>query len=123
MIVSAIAPKSASRDAIKNTVLHTAGAGGNFYTVHVATPLEHCEENDRRKVYKRARNGELKGVAGVNELYEAPERAELVVDLTTQSVPEIVHSELFSDLKLLCFNELTTYSPPQVSFCSLKRML
>lgn len=98
MIVSAIAPNRDSRDAIKDTILHTAGAGGNFYTVHVATPLEHCEETDRRNVYKRARNGELKGVAGVDEVYETPERAELVVNVATQSVPEIVHSESSSIL-------------------------
>lgn len=101
MIVSAIAPNRDSRDAIKDTILHTAGAGGNFYTVHVATPLEHCEETDRRNVYKRARNGELKGVAGVDEVYETPERAELVVNVATQSVPEIVHSEFNANV-LVC---------------------
>ena len=36
VIVAPVAPKAASRDAIKNTVLQTAGPGGNFFTVHVA---------------------------------------------------------------------------------------
>jgi len=92
VIAAPIAPQQSSRDAIKDTVIHTAGAGGNFYTVHVATPLEHCELYDRKGVYARARAGELKGIAGVDEVYEAPERADLTVDASTQSIPEIVHS-------------------------------
>lgn len=92
VIAAPVAPQKASRDALKDTVIHAAGAGGNFYTVHVATPLEHCELHDRKSVYARARAGELQGVAGVNEAYEAPERADLTVDVSTQSIPEIVHS-------------------------------
>ncbi|KAI0692602.1 ATP-sulfurylase [Cytidiella melzeri] len=92
VIVAPVAPKNASRDAIKNTVLQSAGAGGNFFTIHVATPLEHCEATDRRGVYAKARSGEYKGVAGVDEEYETPERADLTVDLTKESVPEVVTS-------------------------------
>lgn len=73
-------------------MLQTAGSGGNIFTIHVATPLEHCEATDRRGVYRAARSGQLKGVAGVDEVYEAPERADLVVDLTQQTIPEIVTS-------------------------------
>ena len=65
VIAAPVAPQKASRDAIKETVIHSAGAGGNFFTIHVATPLEHCEVNDRKGVYQRARAGELAGVAGV----------------------------------------------------------
>ncbi|KZT08351.1 ATP-sulfurylase [Laetiporus sulphureus 93-53] len=92
VIAAPIAPKQASRDAIKDTVLHSAGAGANFFTIHVATPLEHCEAHDRRGVYGFARKGILTGVAGVDEQYETPERPDLTVDVTKQSVPEIVHA-------------------------------
>ena len=95
MIAAPVAPQKASRDLIKDTVIHTAGAGGNFFTVHVATPIDHCELYDRKGVYARARTGKLTGVAGVDEVYEVPERANLVVDASRQSVPEIVHSEFF----------------------------
>lgn len=93
VIAAPIAPHKASRDAITDTIIHTAGSGGNVFVVHVATPLEHCEEHDRKQVYKRARAGQLKGVAGVDVVYEAPERPDLTVDVTTQSIPEIVHSK------------------------------
>ena len=60
--------------------------------IHVATPLEHCEKTDRRGLYARARRGEITGFTGVDDPYEAPEQAELTVDVTRQSIPEIVHS-------------------------------
>ena len=78
---------------IKNTVLQSAGPGGNFFTIHVATPLEHCEANDRTGVYAAARRGELQGVAGVDEAFESPAKADLVVDLAKESVSEAVTSE------------------------------
>lgn len=93
VIAAPIAAKASSRDAIKDTVLQTAGPGSNFFTIHVCTPLEDCEATDRKGVYSAARRGELSGVAGVDEEYEAPERADLVVNTTEQSIPEIVTSE------------------------------
>ena len=43
-------------------------------------------------MYTRARNGELQGVAGVDIEYEKMGKSELTVDVTSQNVPEIVHS-------------------------------
>lgn len=94
VITASVAPKRASRDNIKDTVVRSAGPGGNFFTIHVATPLEYCESTDRQGVYAKARHGDIKGVAGIDEEYEAPERADLTVDLTKHSVPEIVTSKL-----------------------------
>lgn len=93
VITAPIAPRAAARDALKETVLQSAGPGGNFFTVHVATPLAHCEEHDRAGVYAAARRGELQGVAGVDEEFEAPARADLTVDLTNESVSEAVTSK------------------------------
>ena len=47
----------------------TAGSGGNFFLIHVATPLERCEATDRKGVYKRARAGEIKGFTGVGKSF------------------------------------------------------
>jgi bifunctional enzyme CysN/CysC len=51
-----------------------------FIEVHVATSLEECEKRDPKKLYARARSGELKGLTGVDAPYEAPENADLVLD-------------------------------------------
>jgi sulfate adenylyltransferase len=64
---------------------------GDFYLVHVATPLEYCEKTDKRGTYAKARAGEIKGFTGVDDPYEAPSKPDLVVDCETQSVRSIVH--------------------------------
>lgn len=64
---------------------------GDFYLVHVATPLEYCEKTDKRGIYSRARAGEVKGFTGVDDPYEAPAKPNLVVDAEKQTVRSIVH--------------------------------
>ncbi|PBK84715.1 ATP-sulfurylase [Armillaria gallica] len=81
-----------SRQAAKDTILQSAGAGGNIFLIHVATPLEHCEKTDRKGIYAKARRGEITGFPGVNLEYEEPSCADLTVDMVSQSIPEIVHS-------------------------------
>ncbi len=93
VITAPVAPSETSRILARDTVIHNGGAGGNFFLIHVATPLEECEKRDRRQIYARARRGEIKGVVGVDEVYDAPERADLTVDASVQGIPEIVHSE------------------------------
>lgn len=93
VIASPIAPEERSRALVKDTVLQNGGAGGNFFLIHVATPLEHCESTDRRGIYAQARRGEIRGFVGVDTEYEVPKKADLVVDVTTQNIPSIVHSE------------------------------
>lgn len=92
VIASPIAPEERSRALVKDTVLQNGGAVGNFFLIHVATPLEHCESTDRKGIYAQARRGEIRGFVGVDTEYEVPKKADLVVDVTTQSIPSIVHS-------------------------------
>lgn len=92
VVAAPIAPQERIRQAVKDTIIHSGGAGGNFFLIHVATPLEHCERTDRRGVYARARRGEILGFPGVDQEYETPSGADLTVDVVSQSVPEIVHS-------------------------------
>ncbi|VVT50785.1 uncharacterized protein SAPINGB_P002879 [Magnusiomyces paraingens] len=88
VIAAPIAPYESSRQVARETV---EKAGGNFFLVHVATPLEHAEKTDRKGVYKRARNGEIKGFTGVDDPYEVPTKPDLTVDLTQISVRTAVH--------------------------------
>lgn len=93
VIASPLAPYERSREAARDTVVQSGGAGGNFFLVHVATPLEHAEATDRKGRYAAARRGEIKGFTGIDDPYETPSKADITVDVTKQSVPEIVHSE------------------------------
>ncbi|KAF3930204.1 hypothetical protein ABW20_dc0102575 [Dactylellina cionopaga] len=87
VIAAPIAPFDNSRRQAKDTISQF----GSFYLVHVATPLEYCEATDKRGTYKAAREGRIKGFTGVDDPYEAPENADLVVDVSKQDVRSIVH--------------------------------
>ena len=64
---------------------------GDFYLVHVATSLEYAERTDKRGIYAKARAGEIKGFTGVDDPYEVPAKADLVVDVEKTNVRSIVH--------------------------------
>ncbi|KAH9953542.1 ATP-sulfurylase [Russula dissimulans] len=85
------APHEAGRQAVRESVTHKAGPS-NFFLVHVATPIEYCERTDRRGVYAQAREGIVRGLAGVDEDFDVPKDANLTVDLTKHNIPEVVHS-------------------------------
>ncbi|PAW78455.1 MAG: adenylyl-sulfate kinase [Verrucomicrobia bacterium Tous-C9LFEB] len=52
-------------------------AGIPFAEVYVNTPLEVCEERDPKKLYAKARAGEIKGFTGIDAPYEPPVKSEL----------------------------------------------
>jgi adenylyl-sulfate kinase len=60
---------------------------GAFVEVFVATSLEECIERDVNGLYAKALAGEIKGFTGVDDPYEAPENAEIVVE-TEGKTPE-----------------------------------
>jgi sulfate adenylyltransferase len=92
VIAAPIAPHETGRRFVRETVAHQAGPGGNFFLVHVATPLEHCEKTDRSGVYAQARKGQVRGLAGIDDIFEVPKDANLTVDLSEHSIPQVVHS-------------------------------
>ncbi len=75
VIVSLISPFRESR-------AHARGlfADGEFFEVHVNTPLEVAESRDPKGLYRRARSGELPQFTGIDSPYEAPEAPELRLD-------------------------------------------
>ncbi|KAI1417160.1 putative sulfate adenylyltransferase [Hypoxylon sp. FL1857] len=87
VIAAPIAPFEKDRAAAKETVEKY----GDFYLVHVATPLEYCEKTDKRGIYAKARAGEIKGFTGVDDPYETPSKPDLVVNCEKQTVRSIVH--------------------------------
>jgi len=61
-----------------------------FIEVYVKCPPEVCELRDPKGLYKKARQGLIKGYTGVDAPYEEPENPDLVIDTTKLSVPEAV---------------------------------
>jgi sulfate adenylyltransferase len=66
---------------------------GGYIEVHVATPMEVCEQRDRKGLYARAKSGYVKGVTGVDDPYEAPMRPEITLD-TTELTPDEAAQEV-----------------------------
>merc|ERR1712025_1536988 len=58
---------------------HPKNCGG-FCLVHISTSFEDCEKRDRKGLYKKARDGLLKGLTGLDDPYETPEMVELTID-------------------------------------------
>jgi bifunctional enzyme CysN/CysC len=61
-----------------------------FIEVYVATPVDECEKRDPKRLYARARAGELKGLTGVDAPYEPPDDPDLVLDTTGADIGDLV---------------------------------
>ena len=58
--------------------------------MHVSTSLEVCEQRDTKGLYKKAKEGIIKGLTGVDDPYEVPTDADLVIDTDGISVSDAV---------------------------------
>ncbi len=86
VVVAAIAPYEKAREEARTLVEQH----GRFVLVHLATPLEVCEQRDVKGLYAKARSGEIPVFTGVSDPYEPPARAEVVIDTSVTSLPESV---------------------------------
>ncbi len=84
-VVSPIAPFDATRQQVRAMV---DDAGGAFFLVHVATPLEECERRDRKGMYAKARAGIIPEFTGISSPYEEPQDADVRVDTTGRTVED-----------------------------------
>lgn len=87
VLASVISPYAASRDKVR--ALH-GERGADFVEVYVATPVEVCSERDVKGLYAKQRAGELQGLTGVDDPYEAPTQAEITVATQNQTLDESV---------------------------------
>lgn len=83
-----VSPYRRDRDAVRQLV-EAHGRPGDFIEVFVDAPLELCEARDPKGLYKKARAGELKGMTGIDDPYEAPLKPELRLDSAAFSAAEL----------------------------------
>ncbi len=67
---------------------------GGYIEIHIATPLEVCEQRDRKGLYEKARAGLVKGVTGISDPYISPSNPEIVIDTSKMTPAESVQ-EIF----------------------------
>lgn len=75
-VVPLISPYRVDRDRARR---RAGVAGVAFVEVHLDVPLELCESRDPKGLYARARAGELIGMTGIDDPYEAPASPEVVL--------------------------------------------
>ena len=90
----AICAPIAPYDAVRHEVRQMVEPCGGFILVHVATPLEVCEQRDRKGMYAKARAGIIKEFTGVSDPYEVPEDADVRIDTSNVTPDEAVREVL-----------------------------
>jgi sulfate adenylyltransferase len=94
----AICAPIAPYDSVRQEVRSMVERGGGFVLVHVATPLEICEQRDRKGLYAKARAGMIQQFTGISDPYEVPTDADMVID-TTDMTPEEAAQEVILHLE------------------------
>ena len=97
-ICAPIAPYTLTRRQVREGI----EAVGGFIEVHVATPLEVCEQRDRKGLYAKARAGIIKEFTGISDPYEEPENPEMRIDTLGLS-PDLAAHRILVKLEGLGF--------------------
>ena len=82
-VASFVSPYRESRKAIRELVK-------NNIIVYVKADIDSCKARDYKGVYAKAEAGELQNFSGVNDVYEEPQYAEIVIDTDKLSIEESV---------------------------------
>lgn len=90
-VASFVSPYRESRKAIREMVK-------NNIIVYVKTDIETCKLRDYKGVYAKAINGELQNFSGINDIYEEPQHAEIIID-TDMLSPEEAADEIIKYLR------------------------
>ena len=83
VICAAVSPYRATRNEVRGMVGHE-----HFAEIFVNTPLEICEARDTKGLYAEARRGNITGFTGIDDPYEPPEQAEIVLETVTHTAEE-----------------------------------
>ncbi len=95
-ICAPIAPYEATRAEVRQMI----SPYGGFMETFVSTPIEVCEQRDRKGLYAKARAGLLKGFTGIDDPYEEPQHAEIVLN-TTELTPDLAAHRILITLEKL----------------------
>ena len=82
-VCSFVSPYRESRKAIRQMVK-------NNIVVYIKANIETCKKRDYKGVYEKAIKGELQNFTGVNDIYEEPQYAEIVIDTDKIDIDEAV---------------------------------
>lgn len=84
-ICALVSPYEETRQIIKSMFKE-----GEFILVHLNPPIDVCIQRDVKGLYKKALSGKIKGFTGIDDPYELPIEADLVIDTSLNTVTETV---------------------------------
>lgn len=94
----AVCAPIAPYDRVRREVRAMVEEVGGFILVHTDTPIEVCEERDRKGLYAKARAGIIKEFTGVSDPYESPENSDVVLR-TAEMTPDEAAQEIILHLE------------------------
>jgi sulfate adenylyltransferase len=97
-ICAPIAPYAATRQKVREAIEPLGG----FLEVFVDTPLEVCEQRDRKGLYAKARAGLIKEFTGISDPYEMPRNPEVRLDTEVLS-PDLAAHRILVKLESMGF--------------------
>jgi adenylyl-sulfate kinase len=92
VVIAAISPYSSLRCEIRDQL-------SPFLEVFVNAPLAVCEQRDVKGLYRRCRNGEIKGLTGIDDVYEPPLSPDVECRTDLETVEESV-SKILAAIRL-----------------------
>ena len=82
-VASFVSPYRESRKAIREMVK-------NNVVVYIKADIQTCKDRDYKGAYAKALSGKYQNFTGVDDSYEEPQHAEIVIDTNTKSVDDAV---------------------------------
>jgi len=82
VIASFVSPYREAREVARNLI------GDYFIEVYVKCPLEVAIQRDPKGLYRKALDGEIKNMTGLQDVYEEPVNPEVIVETDRESVEE-----------------------------------
>jgi bifunctional enzyme CysN/CysC len=84
-IASFISPLEDIRQQVKQII-----GADRFKMVYIDASVEYCKKNDKYGLYKLAEEGKLSHLAGVDEMYEMPASADLIINPEKMNLEEVL---------------------------------
>ena len=93
VIASLVSPYKTGRDYARSLF-----EKNDFFEIYLNTSIDICEKRDVKGLYKKARNGLIKDMTGIGSVYEAPLKAEIVIDTNKMTIDDsanLILSKIF----------------------------
>jgi adenylyl-sulfate kinase len=86
-VCALIAPYAEDRRAFRARV---TSENADFIEIYVATGIDTCINRDVKGLYAKAKSGQITGMTGIDDPYETPEHADLVIRTEDRTIEDCV---------------------------------